>query len=51
MYLKRHVGGKDAASPRYVFTKLSELTRLLFVLDDDALLNYLNDDGVNIEPV
>ena len=44
-------GGKDAASPRYIFTKLSELTRLLFVLEDDALLSYLEDDGTSIEPV
>ena len=43
-------GGKDAASPRYIFTKLSPVTRALFHLDDDPLLNYLNDDGQSIEP-
>lgn len=43
-------GGKDSASPRYIFTFLSKFARLLFPEDDDALLNYLNDDGLSIEP-
>lgn len=44
-------GGKDAASPRYTFTKLSPITRALFHVDDDALLNFLEDDGQKIEPM
>lgn len=43
-------GGKDAASARYIFTKLNPLTRLLFPEADDAVLNYLEDDGFPIEP-
>ena len=43
-------GGKDAASPRYIFTSLSPLARLLLRAEDDALLKYLNDDGQSIEP-
>jgi len=43
-------GGKDAASPRYIYTKLSHITRLIFSKDDDILLNYLNEDGQSIEP-
>lgn len=43
-------GGKDAASPRYIFTSLSPLARLLYRPEDDALLKYLNDDGQSIEP-
>jgi DNA topoisomerase-2 len=43
-------GGKDAASPRYIFTKLSHITRSIFPKDDDILLNYLNEDGQSIEP-
>ena len=31
-------GGKDAASARYIFTRLSPATRRLFHPDDDALL-------------
>jgi DNA topoisomerase-2 len=46
----RLMGGKDAASPRYVFTKLEPITRCIFHPDDDALLNYLEDDGQSIEP-
>ncbi|GBG92399.1 hypothetical protein CBR_g55332 [Chara braunii] len=43
-------GGKDAASPRYIYTRLSPLTRMLFPEADDGLLSYLNDDGQSIEP-
>jgi DNA topoisomerase II len=43
-------GGKDAASSRYIFTKLAPVTRALFPEEDDALLNYLQDDGLSIEP-
>ena len=46
----RLLGGKDAASPRYIFTKLPALTRLIFHPHDDALLEYLEDDGQKIEP-
>ena len=46
----RRMGGKDAASPRYVFTRLEKIARAIFHPDDDALLNYLNDDGLSIEP-
>ena len=31
-------GGKDAASPRYIFTRLEAVARHLFHADDDALL-------------
>lgn len=44
-------GGKDAASPRYIFTLLQKHTRLVFPEDDDALLQYVNDDGFPVEPV
>ncbi|OTF78523.1 hypothetical protein BLA29_004925, partial [Euroglyphus maynei] len=43
-------GGKDAASPRYIFTMLSPLTRKLFPSLDDPLLVYLYDDNLRIEP-
>ena len=47
----RLAGGKDAASPRYIFTRLSLLARLLFPEADDPLLKYREDDGLSIEPV
>jgi DNA topoisomerase II len=43
-------GGKDAASSRYIFTKLAPVTRALFPEEDDPLLKYLEDDGLSIEP-
>ncbi|KAH7821716.1 TOP2, topoisomerase IIA [Monocercomonoides exilis] len=43
-------GGKDAASARYIFTKLNPLARLIFREEDDRLLKYLDDDGMPIEP-
>ncbi|KAK2637028.1 hypothetical protein Ddye_031820 [Dipteronia dyeriana] len=46
----RNQGGKDAASARYIYTKLSPITRFLFPKDDDRLLEYLNEDGQTIEP-
>jgi DNA topoisomerase II len=46
----RLTGGKDAASPRYIFTYLHPITRAVFPEADDALLNYLEDDGQMIEP-
>lgn len=46
----RIMGGKDAASPRYIFTKLEPITRALFHPDDDDVLEYLDDDGQSIEP-
>jgi DNA topoisomerase II len=74
------MGGKDAASPRYIFTKVSHhhaalsrsrekpnwhithtrslsiaqqlepITPCIFHPDDMDLLNYLDDDGISIEP-
>jgi len=46
----RLLGGDDAAAPRYVFTKLNPLTRLIYSPLDDAKLTYLNEEGKNIEP-
>ena len=46
----RLTGGKDAASARYIFTRLSPLARALFPKADDALLRYLDDDGLTVEP-
>ena len=46
----RIMGGKDAASSRYIFTKLEAVARKVFHPDDDAVLKYLDDDGQSIEP-
>jgi DNA topoisomerase-2 len=46
----RMQGGKDASSPRYINTKLANLTRHIFNRADDCLLDYLNEEGLDIEP-
>lgn len=46
----RLMGGKDAASPRYIFTQLSELSEKLFRPEDAPLYTALEDDGQTIEP-
>jgi DNA topoisomerase II len=46
----RLIGGADAASPRYIFTHLSPVARLLFPDVDDALLDYKEEEGQLIEP-
>uniref|UniRef100_A0A8C4IP02 DNA topoisomerase 2 n=1 Tax=Dicentrarchus labrax TaxID=13489 RepID=A0A8C4IP02_DICLA len=43
-------GGKDSASPRYIFTMLSPLARLVFPSVDDNLLKYNYDDNQRVEP-
>ena len=44
-------GGKDSASPRYIFTNLSELSFHIFNQLDNPLLEYNEDDGKQIEPL
>jgi len=44
------LGGKDSASPRYIFTRLNPITKILFNEHDSKLLDYLDDDGQSIEP-
>lgn len=46
----RIANGKDASSPRYIFTRLSELTPIIYNEADNDNLNYLDDDGFTIEP-
>jgi DNA topoisomerase-2 len=47
----RRLGGQDAASPRYIYTRLSPFARRIFNPTDEALLEYNLDDGQTIEPV
>lgn len=44
------MGGKDAASARYIFTALNPVTRTIFPEDDDNVLDYLIEEGQSIEP-
>jgi len=44
-------GGKDSASERYIFTQLNKITRAIFPTMDDHVLEYLDDDGLLVEPI
>jgi DNA topoisomerase II len=46
----RLMGGKDSASPRYIFTYLEQITDKIFRKEDAGILNHLEDDGMTIEP-
>lgn len=46
----RLVGGKDAASPRYIFTRLEDITDIVYNKSDNEILKYLDDDGNKVEP-
>lgn len=43
-------GGKDAASARYIYTKMEALTDLIFSRKDEPILNYVIDDGDKVQP-
>jgi DNA topoisomerase-2 len=42
---------KDAASARYIYTKMDMLTEFIFRSEDDVLLRHNIDDGDIVEPV
>ena len=46
----RLAGGKDAASSRYIFTRLAPYTKKIFDPNDNECLNYIVDDGQQVEP-
>ena len=46
----RNAGGRDSADFKYIYTKLSKVTRYLFAEHDDHLYKYLDDDGQLVEP-
>ena len=50
-YGTRLQGGKDSASERYIFTQLNTITRYIYRKEDDAVLEYLKDDGFPVEPM
>ena len=46
----RDQGGKDASAGRYISTRPSDITRAVFMKDDEPLLNYLQEDEFTVEP-
>ena len=47
----RRMGGKDAASPRYIFTQLNELTKYIYNNKDEIVLEYNTEEGDVVEPI
>jgi DNA topoisomerase-2 len=46
----RLMGGKDAASARYIHTHMEPIMDTLFRKEDQAILNHIDDDGLIVEP-
>lgn len=46
----RLLGGKDAASPRYIHTQIEAIVDAVFKKEDLPILNHLKEDGSTIEP-
>lgn len=46
----RHDGGNDSAAPRYIATRLTKISQLIFPQEDNPILHYLEDEGHSIEP-
>lgn len=46
----RRMGGEDAASPRYIFTKLNKFTKIIYNKKDESILNYKMEESSSVEP-
>jgi DNA topoisomerase-2 len=46
----RSMGGKNAASARYIYTLLNELIPRMFRKEDECIYKYNDDDGTLVEP-
>ena len=45
------LGGKDSASPRYIYTCLAPITHSIIREEDRTLLTQQEEEGISIEPV
>lgn len=43
--------GNDSASPRYIFTRINDISDYIYNKYDLPLLDYLEDDGCTVEPI
>lgn len=46
----RMANGNDAASPRYIFTRITNDCRTIFDIRSDQVLNYLEEENEKVEP-
>jgi DNA topoisomerase-2 len=49
-YGTRYYGGDDAASSRYIYTRLTCIAKYIFRPEDSNILRYKIEEGVSIEP-
>lgn len=47
----RRCGGNDSAAPRYIFIYLNPIVDLIYIKEDNPILEYLDDEGKTIEPI
>lgn len=47
----RLMGGQDSAAPRYIHTQLMPIVQSVIKKQDNAILEYTEDDGLPVEPV
>jgi DNA topoisomerase-2 len=47
----RRLGGKDSASPRYIYTQLSNITRNIYIVKDEPVLEQVIEEGDAVEPI
>ena len=50
MFGSRNMGGKDAASPRYIFTVPQWWLPFVYRIEDFPIMKHVNDDGKDREP-
>lgn len=50
MFGTRIKGGSDHGQPRYIFVSLQKLMAKIFRQEDSNVLNYLDEEGMSIEP-
>ncbi len=46
----RSMQGKDAASPRYIFTNITKLSHYIYREEDEPILQYIVEEGKSVEP-
>ncbi len=46
----RSMQGKDAASPRYIFTNINKLAHYIYREEDEPTLKYIVEEGKTVEP-
>ena len=44
------MNGKDSAQARYISTMLSDITKYIFIPDDEHVVEYIIDEGQAVEP-